>query len=183
VLVLSAPCAYIVCFFGTVTIFLPAPIVARKVLGSNSRFFLLPTVAAGFITMILVQINKGFRSEPFCTVFRKAMGQSVDSSRERFTRQTRRRTKFLSGACPDKVVRGQFSVVFIGRNPQPIRPPTGGHLVRASPNTTVDPSRRRAMHRADLLKPDLLSEIVLLGAGALIFAALLFVTVTALARS
>jgi len=39
------------------------------------------------------------------------------------------------------------------------------------------------MHRADLLKPDLLSEIVLLGAGALIFAALLLVTVTALARS
>jgi hypothetical protein len=39
------------------------------------------------------------------------------------------------------------------------------------------------MHRADLLKPDLLSEIVLLGAGALIFVALLFVTVTALARS
>jgi len=39
------------------------------------------------------------------------------------------------------------------------------------------------MHRADLLKPDLLSEIVLLGAGALIFVALLLVTVTALARS
>jgi hypothetical protein len=38
------------------------------------------------------------------------------------------------------------------------------------------------MHRADLLKPDLLSEIVLLGTGALIFVALLLVAVTALAR-
>jgi hypothetical protein len=38
------------------------------------------------------------------------------------------------------------------------------------------------MHRADLLKPDLLSEIVLLGTGALIFVALLLVTVTVLAR-
>jgi hypothetical protein len=38
------------------------------------------------------------------------------------------------------------------------------------------------MHRADLLKPDLLSEIVLLGTGALIFIALLLVTVTALMR-
>jgi len=88
---------------------------------------------------------------------------------------------FLSGACPDKVVRGQFSVMFIGRNPQPSRPPRRAP-VRASPNTMFDPSRRIAMHRADLLKPDLLSEIVLLGTGALIFVAVLLVTVTALAR-
>jgi hypothetical protein len=38
------------------------------------------------------------------------------------------------------------------------------------------------MHRADLLKPDLLSEIVLLGTGSLIFVALLLVTVAALMR-
>jgi hypothetical protein len=38
------------------------------------------------------------------------------------------------------------------------------------------------MHRADLLKADLLSEIVLLGTGALIFFALLLVTMTALTR-
>ena len=38
------------------------------------------------------------------------------------------------------------------------------------------------MHRADLLKPDLLSEIVLLGTGALVFVSLLVVAVTALAR-
>jgi hypothetical protein len=38
------------------------------------------------------------------------------------------------------------------------------------------------MHRADLLKPDLLSEILLLGTGALILVSVLLVTVTALAR-
>src|ERR1700688_2745678 len=32
-----SPCAKIICFFGTETIFLPAPMVARKVSGSNPR--------------------------------------------------------------------------------------------------------------------------------------------------
>jgi hypothetical protein len=37
------------------------------------------------------------------------------------------------------------------------------------------------MHREDLMKPDLLSEILLLG-GGLIFASLLFIVVTAITR-
>ena len=39
------------------------------------------------------------------------------------------------------------------------------------------------MLRADLLKPDLLSGIVLLGSGALLFGSLLLIVVTALARA
>ena len=39
------------------------------------------------------------------------------------------------------------------------------------------------MLRADLLKPDLFSEIVLLGSGALLFVSLLLIVVTALARA
>ena len=39
------------------------------------------------------------------------------------------------------------------------------------------------MLRADLLKPDLLSEIVLLGSGALILVSLLLVVVAALTRA
>ena len=39
------------------------------------------------------------------------------------------------------------------------------------------------MHRADLLKPDLLSEIVLLGAGVLLFTLLLLMVMSALARA
>jgi len=50
---------------------------------------------------------------------------------------------FLSGACPDNVVRVQFSVTFIGRKPQPSRPPPWGHLVRASPK----PYGRNAMKK------------------------------------
>jgi hypothetical protein len=39
------------------------------------------------------------------------------------------------------------------------------------------------MHPEDLLKPDLFSEIVLLGSGGLIFVSLLLIVVTALARA
>jgi hypothetical protein len=39
------------------------------------------------------------------------------------------------------------------------------------------------MQRADLLKPDILSEIVLLGSGVLIFVLLLLVVLTALTRA
>ena len=39
------------------------------------------------------------------------------------------------------------------------------------------------MHPEDLMKPDLFSEIVLLGSGALIFVSLLLMVVTALARA
>jgi hypothetical protein len=39
------------------------------------------------------------------------------------------------------------------------------------------------MHREDLLSPDLLSEIVLLGSGTLIFVSLLLIVVTAVTRA
>lgn len=39
------------------------------------------------------------------------------------------------------------------------------------------------MHREDLLGPDLLSEIVLLGSGTLIFVSLLLIVVTAVTRA
>jgi hypothetical protein len=39
------------------------------------------------------------------------------------------------------------------------------------------------MHPEDVMKPDLFSEIVLLGSGGLIFISLLLIVVTALARA
>ena len=39
------------------------------------------------------------------------------------------------------------------------------------------------MHREDLMKPDLMSEIVLLGSGALILVSLWLVVATALTRA
>jgi hypothetical protein len=39
------------------------------------------------------------------------------------------------------------------------------------------------MHPEDVMKPDLFSEIVLLGSGGLIFASLLLIVVTAFARA
>jgi len=42
--------------------------------------------------------------------------------------------------------------------------------------------RRNEMHPEDLMKPDLFSEIVLMGSGGLLFASLLLILVIALAR-
>jgi hypothetical protein len=41
---------------------------------------------------------------------------------------------------------------------------------------------RNEMHPEDLMKPDLLSEIVLMGSGGLLFASLLLIVVIALTR-
>ena len=62
-------------------------------------------------------------------------------------------------------------------------PSSGGHFVPAAPDTTVPVDRRSAMRSKDLMCPDLLSEIVLLGVGVLILVALLLLTVTALTRA
>jgi hypothetical protein len=42
--------------------------------------------------------------------------------------------------------------------------------------------RRNKMHPEDLMKPDLFSEIVLMGSGGLLFASLLLIVVIALTR-
>jgi hypothetical protein len=46
----------------------------------------------------------------------------------------------------------------------------------------VSPAKRSEMHRDDLMNPDLLSEIVLLGSASLIFITLLAIVVTAFSR-
>jgi hypothetical protein len=43
--------------------------------------------------------------------------------------------------------------------------------------------KRSEMQRAEILKPDLLSEIVLVGSGLLLFSSLLLVVVTALTQA
>jgi hypothetical protein len=42
--------------------------------------------------------------------------------------------------------------------------------------------RRNEMHPEDLMKPDLFSEIVLMGSGGLLFASLLLIAVIVLTR-
>jgi hypothetical protein len=44
-------------------------------------------------------------------------------------------------------------------------------------------ARRNSMRSEDLMKPDLFSEILLLGCGEVVFVALVLVVVTALTRS
>ena len=58
-----------------------------------------------------------------------------------------------------------------------------GHFVRAAPDMQQAPANgRSAMRSKDLMSPDLLSEIALLGFGMLILASLLLFLVTALTR-
>ena len=72
--------------------------------------------------------------------------------------------------------------MFVSRTPQPGRPPVEG---TSSGPTSMGRlrERRNEMHPENLMKPDLLSEIVLVGSGALIFVSLLLIVVTALART
>jgi hypothetical protein len=59
----------------------------------------------------------------------------------------------------------------------------GGHLVGAGIDGTSSARRRKEMHPEDLMKPDLFTEIVLLGSGGLMFISLLLIVVTALTRA
>ena len=58
--------------------------------------------------------------------------------------------------------------------------PTGTSSGLASMLASV--GRRNEMHPEDLMKPDLFSEIVLMGSGGLLFASLLLIVVIALTR-
>ena len=81
------------------------------------------------------------------------------------------RTRWFAGHCR----------TFISRNPQPCR------LLVATSSGPASTGRlregRNEMHPEELLKPDLFSEIVLLGSGGLIFVSLLLILVTALTRA
>src|SRR5580704_5162612 len=122
--------------------------VARNVLGSNSRFFLF-TAVAELINPIVVlkperlsQIVTSLQSEPFCSVFPGEMSESTDASKSH----------------------------------GPVKP--GGP--RALPRQVwCRQSWRTEMLREDLMKPDLFSEVVLLGSAALIVVALLLIVVAA----
>jgi len=106
----------------------------------------------------------------------------VDGSREQFIRQTRR-TAYLHSwdwELPEQLVRASAADV----RQFEIRPKIAlplSHLIRAAP--TIASDRNSAMCRENLIRPDLLSEIILLGFGALILASLVLVVMTALARA
>ena len=82
-----------------------------------------------------------------------------------------------SGTCPDKVVSGPLPEVYPPESAT-ASPSSGGHLVGAVVRTGES-----TVLRADLLKPDLFSKIVLLGSGALFLGSLFMVVMTALARA
>jgi|ERR1019366_10038835 hypothetical protein len=95
----------------------------------------------------------------------------------KFVRQTRRFTYTLeaglAGQGGSRAIAGGSSAGIRNRVALQWRAPCQG----------VCPGGRSEMLRADLLKPDLFSEIVLLGSGALLFVSLLLIVVTALARA
>lgn len=72
-------------------------------------------------------------------------------------------------------------VVFTSRNALRSRLPVEG-TGQGRPRCHASARRRNEMHPEDLMKSDLLSEIVLLASGGLIFAALLMIVGTVLTR-
>jgi hypothetical protein len=62
-----------------------------------------------------------------------------------------------------------------------VSPSSGRHLIRAG--FAIASARRNDIHSEDLMKPDLVSEILLLGSGAVVFVALVLLVVNALMRS
>lgn len=80
------------------------------------------------------------------------------------------------------MVRGPFQLIHQpeSRNRSPS---TEGTLAGPFPNTQKAPEKRGStMYSKELLGPDLLSEIVLLGFGMLMLASLMLLFATALAR-
>jgi hypothetical protein len=85
-------------FFGTATVFLPSPIVARKGVeiavfpsrSSSTRLFLILVPKGAFIRINHDAVIRRpfpsclFRSEPFCTVLPKRMSDPIDVSREQY---------------------------------------------------------------------------------------------------
>jgi hypothetical protein len=108
---------------------------------------------------------------------------SVGGSRTQVISLDRWPTNLLErGGLSDQVVRGPLPLIFISWNPQSVAF-HGGHLVRAAPDPTVPANRRCAMRSKNLMSPDVLSEIVLLGVGMLIFVSLLLFIVAAFTRT
>jgi hypothetical protein len=81
------------------------------------------------------------------------------------------------------VVRGSLLVIVTSRNPQSLRLPVEGTSSGLAPTPPVPRCGRDLMHREDLMKPDLFSEMVLLGGGSLLFVSLLLIVATALTRT
>lgn len=78
------------------------------------------------------------------------------------------------------MVRGPLPLIFISRNPQSVA--FQRRALRPARNaTSCNPERQ--MRSKDLMGPDLLSEIVLLGAGMLILVSLLRFIVAAFTRT
>jgi hypothetical protein len=110
------------------------------------------------------------------------VSHSINASRKQFILQTRRPTFLRERACPGEVVRGPLPLMFISWNPQSVAF-HGGHFVWVAPTQRVPAIGRSAMRSEDLMSPDLLSEIGLLGFGELIFVSLLLFLMAALSRA
>lgn len=77
-----------------------------------------------------------FRSELFCTVFRKAMSESIDALREQLIPQTRRPTYILRRSSPNKVVLGHCRCFHQLESATEVTVHSGGHLVKAGLDDT-----------------------------------------------
>jgi hypothetical protein len=122
-------------------------------------------------------------SEPFCTEFRKAMSESIDASGEQFDPSNQTAYLPLEAELAQTRWFAGHGWMFISRNPQPGSPSSGRAPRQGRPRWHASAGKRNEMHPEDLMKPDLFSELVLLGSGGLIFVSLLLIVAAALTRA
>lgn len=123
----------------------------------------------------------GLGREPFCSAIPSEVRHSIDATRKQLIRQTRRPTYLLEGGLP-----GRSGSRAIAADHQPEsaigRLPTEGTLAGRPDKQQAPEKREKRMRSKDLMGRDLLSEIVLLGFGDLIFVSLLPILIAALSR-
>jgi len=134
---------------------------------------LRPLIDFMLTTIFLRQ--RGRRSEPFCTVFREEICNSVGASRERCPSN--------QAACLLGKIALTRCLTFVDRVSTGIRTrvadqwkaPRQGRLHRCEEGNE--------MHPENLMKPDLFSEIILVVSSELVFVSLLLIVLTALTRA
>ena len=121
----------------------------------------------------------GLGREPFCTAIPSEIRHSIDGSRSSLSAKPGGLPTFLRAGLP-----GRSGSRAIAADHQPEsaigRLPTEGTLAGRPDKQQAPEKREKRMRSKDLMGPDLLSEIVLLGFGELIFVSLLLILIAAL---
>jgi hypothetical protein len=124
-------------------------------------------------------VRTGFGSEPYCSVFRSEVSHSVHGMAQE--RNLSAKSDGLSTFLREGLPRPSGSRCSSARIRK--RSPSMEGTWSGRPGATIAANGRSAMRCEDLMSPDLLSEIGLLGSDTLVLVSLLLFVVTAFTRA